>query len=294
MTILQRTRKLLLPAIAVALLMTLAACGGSDAPASPSESGTTAAPATDEGTVATDRAALVAFYNAMDGDNWTNNENWLSDAPLDEWHGVATNSEGRVFNVRLTDNQLSGELPSELGSLSFLIVLGAAENQVSGEIPPELANLSYLASLELDGNQLSGEIPSGLGPRLSSLILSGNQLTGEIPPDLGNNSGLRALHLDLNQLTGKIPPELGNLSSLEYLVLSANNLSGEIPPELGNLSSLKGLDISGNNFTGEIPSELGRLSHAESLHLGGNLTGCVPRELLEIEYSNFAGLSEPC
>ena len=132
-----QTRGLLLPAIAVALLMTIAACGGSDAPASPSTSGTTAAPATDAGTVATDRAALVAFYNAMDGDNWTNNENWLSDAPMNEWHGVGTNSEGRVFHLRLTDNQLSGELPSELGSLSFLIVLGAAENRVSGEIPAE-------------------------------------------------------------------------------------------------------------------------------------------------------------
>ena len=128
---------------------------------------------------------------------------------------------------------------------------------------------------------------------MSALSLSENQLTGEIPPDLGKNSSLRSLHLDSNQLTGEIPPELGNLSSLEYLVLANNNLSGEIPPELGNLSSLKGLDISSNNFTGEIPSELGRLSHAESLWLGGNLTGCVPKELLEIESSNFAGVRSP-
>ena len=27
----------------------------------------------------TDRAALVALYNATDGDNWANNTNWLSD-----------------------------------------------------------------------------------------------------------------------------------------------------------------------------------------------------------------------
>ena len=35
-----------------------------------------------------DRDALVAFYHATDGPNWTNNENWLSDQPLDTWHGV--------------------------------------------------------------------------------------------------------------------------------------------------------------------------------------------------------------
>ena len=85
------------------------------------------------GTQATDRAALVAFYNAMDGDNWKNNINWLSEAPLGEWHGVGTNSNGRVFNVRLTDNGLIGELPSELGSLTYLIVLGAKDNQLEGE-----------------------------------------------------------------------------------------------------------------------------------------------------------------
>ena len=291
----QWIRRLLFPSITLALLMALAACGGSDEPTSPTASGTTASPSTDAGTVATDRAALVAFYNAMDGDNWTNNENWLSDAPLDEWHGVGTNSEGRVFHLRfLEDNQLSGELPPELGNLTFLIVLGATDNQLTGRIPTELGNLRYLASVSLGGNQLSGEIPSGLGPRMSSLILSGNQLTGEIPPDLGNNPGFRNLSLDSNQLTGEIPPELGNLSSLEYLVLSDNNLSGEIPPELGNLSSLKQLILSNNNFSGEIPSELGKLSHVETLFLGGNLTGCVPKELLEIEYSDFAGPSWPC
>ena len=66
------------------------------------------------GSVATDRDVLVAFYNAMDGDNWTNNANWLSEAPLAEWHGVHTNSDGRAFGVSLADNQLIGCIPGEL------------------------------------------------------------------------------------------------------------------------------------------------------------------------------------
>ena len=40
------------------------------------------------GNSATDRTTLVALYNATDGPNWTNNENWLSDAPTGERHGV--------------------------------------------------------------------------------------------------------------------------------------------------------------------------------------------------------------
>ena len=186
--------------LALALTAALAACG-SDEPSTSSTSGTAAAPATGGaesesppslGSVATDREVLVAFYNAMDGDNWTNNTNWLSEAPLGEWHGVHTNSHGRVFNVRLTDNQLSGELPSELGSLTYLIILGTKDNQVNGEIPVELANLNYLAALELHGNQLSGEIPPELGslPRLGSMRLEDNQFSGEIPSELGSLSTL--------------------------------------------------------------------------------------------------------
>ena len=68
----------------------------------------------------TERAAPVALYNATSGDNWANNTNWLSDMPLRGWHGVTTDSDGRVRKLDLSGNQLSGEVPSELGSLSNL------------------------------------------------------------------------------------------------------------------------------------------------------------------------------
>ena len=34
-----------------------------------------------------EREALIALYNATDGDNWENNTNWCSDKPLNEWYG---------------------------------------------------------------------------------------------------------------------------------------------------------------------------------------------------------------
>ena len=43
-----------------------------------------------------DRTALVAFYYATDGPNWSQAVNWLSDEPLHDWSGVATNAKGRV------------------------------------------------------------------------------------------------------------------------------------------------------------------------------------------------------
>ena len=53
-----------------------------------------------------DRAVLVALYNATDGPNWENNSNWLSDAPIGEWHGVTTDNRGRVTSLHLIGNRL--------------------------------------------------------------------------------------------------------------------------------------------------------------------------------------------
>ena len=66
----------------------------------------------------TDRDALVILYNATSGDNWANNDNWLSDMPLSGWHGVTTDSDGRVRRLDLSDNQLSYRRSWGLTSLS--------------------------------------------------------------------------------------------------------------------------------------------------------------------------------
>ena len=66
----------------------------------------------------------------------------MSGRPLDEWHGVTTDSDGRVTALVLTGNQLTGAIPPELGGLSNLTRLVLHVNQLTGEIPPELGNLS--------------------------------------------------------------------------------------------------------------------------------------------------------
>ena len=85
-------------------------------------------------------------------------------------------------------------------------------NNLTGEIPPEIGNLTNLVSLNLSGNQLTGEIPSEIGQltNLESLALNSNQLTGEIPPEIGNLTNLINLYLSENQLTGEIPVEICN------------------------------------------------------------------------------------
>ena len=244
---------------------------------------------------ATDRAALVALYNATSGDNWANNDNWLSDKPLGEWHGVTTDSDGRVRRLDLSGNQLSGEVPSELGSLSNLETLFFGFNELAGPIPGELGNLSNLKSLNLSSNRLTGPIPGELGSlsNLESLDLSSNELTG-IPGELGSLSNLETLYLSFNELAGPIPAELGSLSNLETLYLGNNRLTGTIPAELGSLSNLESLNLSSNRLTGPIPASLGGLANLERLSLSQNmLTGCVPEAWRDIAESDVLELGLP-
>ena len=143
-----------------------------------------AAPAA-SGSAETDREALVALYNATDGENWDESNSWLSDAPLGlGWKGVTTNDDGRVTKLSLKYNGLSGEIPPELGSLSNLTHLDLSGNELSGEIPPELGSLSNLVGLNLSGNELSGEIP----PELGSLSNLGYLNLAEQPVERGDTA----------------------------------------------------------------------------------------------------------
>ena len=235
--------------------------------------------------VESDRAVLVALYNATGGPNWTDNINWLSNEPLSEWYGVATSDDGRVWRLSLHGNQLTGTIPVELAQLSQLWWLDLAGNQLTGTIPVELSQLSQLWWLSLHGNQLTGTIPVELSQlsQLWRLYLSNNQLTGSIPVELAQLSQLGLLYLFNNQLTGSIPVELAQLSQLELLYLSNNQLTGTIPVELSQLSQLELLYLSNNQLTGSIPVELAQLSQLQQLSLYGNqLTGTIPVELSQL------------
>lgn len=225
--------------------------------------------------------ALVALYYATDGDNWDNRSGWLETNTPCWWHEVQC-SNNHVDSLGLQDNNLIGQLPPELGSLTSLVGLDLSRNQLSGEIPAELGGLP-LTHLHLEMNELTGEIPAALGnlTNVRWLFLHNNQLNGGIPISLGNLTTLTALDLSNNHLGGQIPVELGNLENLIGFWLYNNQLSGEIPVELGNLTSLISLSLHSNQLTGEIPAELGNLVNLrESLSLQNNqLSGEIPTEL---------------
>ena len=265
-----------------------------------------------------DRAALVALYNATDGPNWRDNTNWLSDRPIGEWYRVETDETGRVIEIRLSSNELSGPIPAELGNLSKLTQLFLYNNRLSGPIPAELGNLSNLTELWLSSNQLSGELPRTLtgltslnslgfsdNPMLCAPVddsfqtwlrgidyVSGSSCTAADSPDdratlaaLYNVTGGPNWENSANWLSDRPLREWRGVETdadgrVITIGLHANGLSGQIPRELGNLFNLTHLYLQGNQLSGSIPAALGSLSNLKRLYLYNNqLSGQIPREL---------------
>ena len=200
-----------------------------------------------------DRTALEALYTATDGPNWTDNTNWLSTAPLGDWYGVTTDSDGQVTELNLSNNNLIGSIPAELRNLVNLDQLYLRLNALSGSIPAELGQLTNLRRLNLNYNALSGSIPAELGQltNLQYLYLQGNALSGPIPAELGQLTNLQLLDLHNNDLSGSVSAELSALAALKDLKLYNNaTLSGPIPDSfLGFLPSLREVEIQNTQVT---------------------------------------------
>ncbi len=260
--------------------------------------------------VVRDRVALEALYHATDGPNWERSENWLTSAPLEEWHGVVTDSAGLVMWLTLPANGLKGPLPLELGDLSELQYLGLADNQLTGPIPVELSGAAQLAGLFLKNNRLTGAIPDsflhlehlrvidfrgneGLCVPATEAFVEWTEGISQVDgPDCaeGDRETLAALHEAtrggqwlnsigwlgdalLSEWFGVETDAVGRVSGL---ALSDNTLSGMLPESLGALTALRKLDVTGNNLTGALPRSLTTLPLAEFRY--GDTQLCVPHE----------------
>ena len=274
-----------------------------------------------------DRAALAALHAAAGGEGWTNSEGWLGGAALAGWHGVGTDSLGRVATLDLAGNGLAGRLPAGLGDLAALTALRVGDNALSGRLPRTLLEVP-LGELDYAGTELCAPADEAFRAWLDAIAV--RRITGvecapatdrEILEMLHDATGGRdwidsrnwltdaplaewrgvevddqgrvvELRLWDNGLAGRLPPEFGELAHLEYLRLSDNGLTGAIPPELSGLSALTYLALDGNGLSGPIPPELGGLPALEELWVENNdLSGPVPAELGELASLRGLGLT---
>ncbi len=130
---------------------------------------------------------LKKIYLSTNGDNWIDNSGWKagmnnpnSDPCSGPWKGILCAS-GVIISIELSNNNLSGTLPSEI-KLPNLKFFKAAGNKLVGEIPL-FGNL--LQQIDLRKNKLTGEIPSYLvkykDVQTGSFAFSDNDLSGCYP-----------------------------------------------------------------------------------------------------------------
>ena len=176
-----------------------------------------------------DYDALVAFFNAMGGNSWTDRTGWFK-ASNDEncdpcsWRGISCNPDGRVTKIELPNNNLSGSLSTSIATLTNLTTLDLGQNELTGTIPTEILEL----------------------PNLTSLILSENNFAGNLPVTLGNINSLITLDLSGNNFNGDLPENLSGLLNLDTLLLQNNQFTGCFPTSYSTLCS----QLGHYNFTG--------------------------------------------
>lgn len=166
--------------------------------------------------------ALKALYIATDGDNWTRNDNWLSDKPITEWYGIVgidftqnpeKDPELSVTMLNLSNNNLVGEIPKEIGMLDDLMMLKLSGNHLRGSVPEELSSISKLLELDLSNNELSGTLPSFLFNKLlttRTLKLNNNDFEGYIDFDklISPEVKLSKVEVQMNKLRGPKPKQI--------------------------------------------------------------------------------------
>ncbi|KAK4359972.1 hypothetical protein RND71_022201 [Anisodus tanguticus] len=88
-----------------------------------------------------------------------------------------------MSGIDLSYNQLSGEIPKELGNLTKVHSLNLSHNHITGTIPSLFSNLQNIESLDLSYNNLTGRIPTQLLElaTLSVFTVAYNNLTGRTP-----------------------------------------------------------------------------------------------------------------
>lgn len=247
------------------------------------------------------REQLIRFYQSTGGDNWYHNDNWCTDAPIEEWYGIGVAPNG-FLSIVLEDNNLCGD--ADLSDCKELGQLYCRYNQLTGL---NLSGCIELYFLHCKNNHLTSLNVRDC-PNLIELYCYNNQIDS-----LDLSSCLLIEHLGcssnrLKELDVSMCPAIKSLSceecqitninisgckALESLDISENQLFGTL--DVGGFSRLRTLDCYHNQFSVLNVSDCTSLellycneNQIESL----NVSRCTSLKVLDCGYNQVSGTLE--
>lgn len=256
------------------------------------------------------RLLLFEFYEATNGDLWTENDGWLENNNDDihndycEWHGVICEGDDEIpmelTTSREKEEQTGRNLAATTASYGSLIeknnkatssnhrraVIGLhlMNNYLNGRVPESIWSWPHLQYLELSFNP-SLDVSFQVSPTTSTteneqenkvesqlLILRLLKTSTKSLAGISSlSNSLKALHIGGNEYNSIIPNEIYELTKLTALQMSNCAFQGALSSRIGELSTLESLDLFGNQLRGALPSSIQGLSNLKNLDVANNM-----------------------
>ncbi len=165
-------------------------------------------------------------------------------------------------DLRLDNNNLSGQIPSEIGFLTDLgksfasAILAYHQMYTSQQM---CACLLYADTLRLSNNFWTGTIPDVFEnyERLDFFDISNNRVGGRIPRTIFDIPTIRLVYMHNCSLNGTIPSQYSRPPLLRDLYLNGNLITGPVPPiATGEFELLNELLLHGTQITGTMPDSI--------------------------------------
>ncbi|GFP89660.1 probably inactive leucine-rich repeat receptor-like protein kinase at5g06940 [Phtheirospermum japonicum] len=226
---------------------------------------------------------------------------------------------GRLTNLDLSENNLTGILPKIVFFLPNLVYFDVSQNRLSGPFPTGICEAKGLLTLSLHTNFFNGSIPNdfidkcenlerfevqnnGFGgefptwlwslPKIKLIRGENNKFSGEIPDSISKAAQLEHVQIDNNSFTSKFPFGVGNVKTLYRFSASLNGLYGEVPPNFCDSPVMSIINLSHNFLSGKIP-EVKNCRKLVSLYLANNsFNGEIPESLADLPVLTYLDLSQ--
>ena len=166
------------------------------------------------------RYAMATLYYATTqaSEDWYDSQDWLSYTGECDWFSNSSEypcntTTGALEILDLPENNLTGQLPDEIGYLRSLKQVFLPYNFLEGTLPSQIGSLTNLEDLDLRSADLQGTVPTEIGllANLESLSLQFNWMVGPLPSELGLLTNAYSLELYGNDFQGPFPSELCSL-----------------------------------------------------------------------------------